>query len=121
MAHAAGTPEKPQKSVTIIELLDCIDVDCPTVSSVSQTVLVIGALLEQMSPNSHPGRSRTQVIAQLVGLLQNGSIASTLSRASIYHLVGQYAEEGALDSFAPDVLRIAAKGFAEEVWQFYLP
>lgn len=38
-----------------------------------------------------------------------------MARSTVYWLVGQYADEGLLETVGPDTVRLGAKGFANEV------
>lgn len=71
---------------------------------VSEALTVIRHLIQQ-DPAAHE-----QTVMQLVKHL--GSITSPAARATIIWLVGEFA--GIERSFAPDVLRILVKGFADE-------
>lgn len=73
---------------------------------VSESLTVIRHLIQQ-DPASHE-----QTVIQLVKHL--GSITSPAARATIIWLVGEFAGIDPERNFAPDVLRILVKGFADE-------
>lgn len=78
---------------------------------VSQAIRALRLLLR------HPSHaaSRPGLITRLARLLVHNRVLSPSARATTYWLVGQYGAEGdLLQSTAPDLLRTAAKGFAEE-------
>ncbi|KAK4046763.1 AP-3 complex subunit beta [Microbotryomycetes sp. JL201] len=79
---------------------------------VSRSILVLRSLL---SSTQFPLIvSRLQIIEKLVALLHENKIGQPAARASIYWLVGQFAEDGLLDTIAPDTVRVGAKNFAQE-------
>lgn len=80
---------------------------------IAQSVLVLRSLLR--SPSFPATASRASIIQKLVLLMHTGRIQSPVARASVYWLVGQYAEEGLMESVGPDTVRLGAKGFVEEV------
>ena len=73
---------------------------------VSESLTVIRHLIQQ-DPASHE-----QTVIQLVKHL--GSMTSPEARATIIWLVGEFAGIDPERNFAPDVLRILVKGFADE-------
>lgn len=79
---------------------------------IAQAVLVLRSLLQsdKLAASAH----RPAVITRLVTLLASGQISTAPARATVYWLVGQYAHEGLLDTVGPDLVRIGAKGFADE-------
>lgn len=54
-------------------------------------------------------------MTRLVVLLEAGKIQAPSARAEVYWLVGQYAPMGLLETVGPDVVRVGAKGFVNEV------
>ncbi|GAA5995986.1 uncharacterized protein JCM10292_004872 [Rhodotorula paludigena] len=81
-------------------------------SIVSTTVLVFRTLLRSSSFPSTA--SRSNIITRLASYLCAGRIADPAARATVYWLVGQYAEEGLVEGCGPDVVRLGTKGFAQE-------
>ncbi|KAM0791866.1 hypothetical protein ACM66B_004123 [Microbotryomycetes sp. NB124-2] len=78
----------------------------------SRSVLVLRSLL---SSNQFPRAvSRLEIIEKLVALLHENKIGQPAARASIYWLVGQFAEDGLVETIAPDTVRVGAKNFAHE-------
>lgn len=78
---------------------------------VSQAIRALRLLLR------HPthAASRPALITRLARLLVHDRVLSSSARATTYWLVGQYADEAdLLSSTAPDLLRVAARGFADE-------
>ncbi|EED23024.1 AP-3 adaptor complex subunit beta, putative [Talaromyces stipitatus ATCC 10500] len=73
---------------------------------VSESLTIIRHLIQQ-NPNAHK-----QTIVRLASYLE--TTANSGARASIIWLVGEYAAADLENSIAPDVLRILAKGFADE-------
>lgn len=73
---------------------------------VSESLTIIRHLIQQ-NPEAHK-----QTIVRLAGYLETTSNSG--ARASIIWLVGEYAAADLENSIAPDVLRILAKGFANE-------
>jgi vesicle coat complex subunit len=73
---------------------------------VSESLTIIRHLIQQ-NPDAHK-----QTIVRLAGYLETTSNSG--ARASIIWLVGEYAAADLENSIAPDVLRILAKGFADE-------
>lgn len=73
---------------------------------VSEALTVIRHLIQQ-DPGSHE-----QTVIQLVKHLS--SITSPAARATVIWLVGEFAGTDPERNFAPDVLRILVKGFADE-------
>jgi AP-3 complex subunit beta len=89
----------------------CLDVLFNQITSVDENVVsesltVIRHLIQQ-DPASHE-----QTVIQLVKHL--GSMTSPDARATIIWLVGEFAGLDPERNFAPDVLRILVKGFADE-------
>lgn len=80
---------------------------------IAQSVLVLRSLLR--SPRFPKATSRAAIIGTLVVLLEAGRIKAPTARATVYWLVGQFADEGFVESLGPDLVRTGAKGFAEEV------
>lgn len=81
---------------------------------ITQSVEILRALLQ--SPSFPPTVSKASIITRLVLLLENGKIKAPTARADIFWLVGQFAEVGTVgESVGPDLIRIGAKGFIEEV------
>jgi AP-3 complex subunit beta len=98
----------------------CIPYNLTTASLeiiVTQSVLVLRSLLtsRDFSAGGSVSISRPSIINRLIDLLEEGKIESPVARANVYYLVGQFANEGLLESGAPDVVRLGAKGFAQEV------
>lgn len=81
--------------------------------TIAQSVLVLRSLLR--SPNFPKSTSRSVIITKLVVLLEAGKINAPAARATVYWLVGQFASEGFVESVGPDLVRLGAKGFADEV------
>ncbi|ORY50688.1 Clathrin/coatomer adaptor, adaptin-like protein [Leucosporidium creatinivorum] len=79
---------------------------------IAQAVLVLRSLLR--SSNFPKATSRASIISKLVGLMDAGKIKAPTARATVYWLVGQFANEGLVESVGPDLVRTSAKGFAEE-------
>jgi vesicle coat complex subunit len=73
---------------------------------VSESLTIIRHLIQQ-NPNAHK-----KTIVRLASYLETTSNSG--ARASIIWLVGEYAAADLENSIAPDVLRILAKGFANE-------
>lgn len=73
---------------------------------VSESLTIIRHLIQQ-NPDAHK-----QTIVRLASYLETTSNSG--ARASIIWLVGEYAAADLENSIAPDVLRILAKGFADE-------
>jgi AP-3 complex subunit beta len=73
---------------------------------VSESLTVIRHLIQQ-DPGAHK-----QTVVRLASYLD--TTASSGARASIIWLVGEYAASELENNIAPDVLRILAKGFADE-------
>ncbi|GAA6054425.1 hypothetical protein JCM3770_007210 [Rhodotorula araucariae] len=81
-------------------------------ATVSTTVIVFRTLLRSSSWSSTA--SRGAVITRLASYLSGGRIADPAARASVYWLVGQFAQDGLVEGCGPEVVRIGAKGFASE-------
>lgn len=83
---------------------------------VTQSILVLRSILRSKNfiPTS-TATSRFTIISQLIDLMEDARIVTPSARDDVYWLVGQYAGEGLLEDGAPDLLRLGAKGFAEEV------
>lgn len=60
-------------------------------------------------------KTRAAIITRLIELLREDKISAPVARSTVYWLVGQYAEEGLLETVGPDTVRLGAKGFANEV------
>lgn len=82
----------------------------PTVAS---AVLVLQTLVR--SPSFPSTASRSSVIARLASYLYTSKVTDPIARSTIYWLVGQFAQDGLLEGCGPDVVRLGAKQFAEEV------
>lgn len=80
-------------------------------STVTQALLVLKVLLPQLDSV----QTRLKTISTLVQHLHAQRIRDPSARSVIYWLAGQFAEDGVLHSFGPDVLRFAAKTFPDEV------
>ncbi|GAA5864433.1 hypothetical protein JCM8547_005818 [Rhodosporidiobolus lusitaniae] len=83
--------------------------------TISTSILVLRTLLTSPSfPSSTT--SRKDIITRLASSLHSSSsrIQDPNARATVYWLVGQYAEEGMLDGVGPDLVRMGAKGFKDE-------
>ncbi|GAA5901016.1 hypothetical protein JCM6882_006002 [Rhodosporidiobolus microsporus] len=127
--HAIGTCAQRVPAVageclkTLIKLLQSSHE-----STVSTAVLVLRTLLRSpsfsttisSSPNSS---SRKAIITRLASYLfpspsepdAPSKIQNAEARATVFWLVGQYAEEGGMvEGCGPDVVRLGAKGFAQE-------
>lgn len=81
--------------------------------TVATTVLVLQTLVR--SPSFPATASRAAVITRLASYLYTGKVTDPVARSTIYWLVGQFAREGLLEGCGPDVVRLGAKQFAEEV------
>lgn len=69
------------------------------------------------SPNFPVTVSRAALITRLVILLEAGKIKTAVARANVYWLVGQFGVN-LLETVGPDVIRVGAKGFENEVSLF---
>ena len=83
---------------------------------VAESVVVIKKLL-QTQPGSHVG----EVVGRMARLVNR--IAVPQARAAILWLLGEHCDKKGVSILAPDVLRMMAKSFANEVWKrfFYFP
>ncbi|GAA6038326.1 hypothetical protein JCM8097_003945 [Rhodosporidiobolus ruineniae] len=93
----------------------------PHEPTVSTAVLVLRTILLSPSFPSSARLSRGTIIARLASFLcpaapgGKGKIQDPHARATVYWLVGQYAaDEGLLEGVGPDVVRLGARGFADE-------
>jgi len=75
---------------------------------VAEAVVVIKKLL-QTQPGSHVGH----VVGRMARLVER--IAVPQARAAILWLLGEHCDKKAVAGLAPDVLRVMAKSFANEV------
>ncbi|BGP19223.1 AP-3 complex subunit beta [Rhodosporidiobolus nylandii] len=85
-------------------------------STIATTILTLRTLLTLPTFPSSGKTSRTAVITRLAALLHAPTprrIQSAEARATVYWLVGQYAE-GLMDGCAPDLVRLGAREFKEE-------
>lgn len=115
---AIGACAQRQAQVTS----DCLNVllgflSSAAESTVAQTVQVLRTLLPQLDSSAE----RLKTISTLVQYLTADKMQSSQARADVYWLVGQFADEGPLTTFAPDVLRCAAKAFPTEVRLVFPP
>lgn len=82
---------------------------------VSKTVEVLRTLLRRLPTTGTSTFNRDSVIRRLVKLMDQGKIKAASARATFFWLLGQYADQGLASGLGPDILRKAAKEFAEEV------